>query len=130
MAAAGDKLETGKNVLIHVEGEAESDAVKVRLQAVQTLDDALGSATRQIKITATGQLKIAELAKRLEGGGQLQVTLALQIAEAQSIVELDLGSHFRIVPRHMSELKTLPGLLRIHEGGESERNGPRRRFGV
>ena len=39
---AGDKLEAGKNVLISVEGEAEGEAMKVRVQAVQSLDEVLG----------------------------------------------------------------------------------------
>ncbi len=44
---AGDKLEAGKNVLISVEGEAEGEALKVRVQAVQSLDEVLGKGTNE-----------------------------------------------------------------------------------
>ena len=69
LAAAGDKLEAGKNVLINVEGEAEGEAIKVRVQTVQTLDEVLGKGTKQIAITATEKLQIADLIKHLSREG-------------------------------------------------------------
>ena len=52
-------------MLISVEGEAEGEAMKVRVQAVQTLDEVLGKGTKQIAITATEKLQIARPAEAL-----------------------------------------------------------------
>ncbi|WKW50552.1 DNA polymerase III subunit alpha [Rhodomicrobium lacus] len=110
---AGDKLEAGKNVLVHVEGEADGEAIKVRVQAVQALDDVLGKTTKQLSITATERLQVAELVKHLGREGGIQVNLVVQIPEAQKAVEFKLGDNFSISARQLATLKTLPGVLQV-----------------
>jgi DNA polymerase-3 subunit alpha len=110
---AGDKLEAGKNVLVHVEGEADGEAIKVRVQAVQALDEVLGKTTTQVSITATERLQVAELVKHLGREGGIQVTLVVQIPEAQKAVEFKLGDNFSISARQLATLKTLPGVLQV-----------------
>jgi DNA polymerase III subunit alpha len=113
LAAAGDKLEPGKNVLIQVEGEAEGEAVKVRVQTVQTLDEVLGKGQRQISITATDRLQIADLMKHLSREGTIELKLVVELREASKAVEFVLGNNFSISARQLSTLKTLPGVLHI-----------------
>ncbi len=113
LASAGDKLEPGRNVLIHVEGEAEGEAVKVRVQAVQTLDEVLGKGTKQLSITATEKLQAGDLIKHLGREGALEIKLVVQLGEASKAVEISLGNNFSVSARQLSALKALPGILQI-----------------
>jgi DNA polymerase-3 subunit alpha len=113
LAAAGDKLEAGKNVLISVEGEAEGEAVKVRVQAVQSLDEALGKGAKQIAITATEKLQIGDLLKHLSREGSLEIKLVIELRETAKAIEFSLGSNFSVSARQLSALKTLPGVVQV-----------------
>jgi DNA polymerase-3 subunit alpha len=111
--SAGDKLEAGKNVLISVEGEAEGEAIKVRVQAVQSLDEVLGKGTKRIAITATERLQIADLIKHLSREGSLEIKLVVQLREQAKAVEFSLGNNFSVSARQLSALKTLPGVIHV-----------------
>jgi DNA polymerase-3 subunit alpha len=113
LASAGDKLEPGKNVLIQVEGEAEDEAIKVRVQTVQTLDEVFGKGARQLSITATEKLQVGDLLKHLSRDGSLELKLVVELREASKAVEFLLGNNFSISARQLSALKTLPGIVHI-----------------
>jgi DNA polymerase-3 subunit alpha len=114
LASAGEKLEAGKNVLIHVEGEAEGEAVKVRVQTVQTLEEVLGKGTRHISITATEKLQVGDLMMHLSREGSLEIKLVVELREASKAVEFSLGNNFSVSTRQLSALKTLPGILQVN----------------
>ena len=88
LASAGDKLEPGKNVLIQVEGEADGEAIKVRVQTVQTLDEVFGKGTRQMSITATEKLQVGDLLKHLSRDGSIELKLVVELREASKAVEI------------------------------------------
>jgi DNA polymerase-3 subunit alpha len=115
LASAGEKLEAGKNVLIHVEGEAEGEAVKVRVQTVQTLDEALGKSARPVTIRATEKLQVADLVKHLGREGDVEIRLVLHLPDAGRAVEFSLGHNFSISARQLSALKTLSGIQSVGE---------------
>ena len=113
LASAGDKLEPGKNVLIQVEGEAEGEAIKVRVQTVQALDEVFGKGTRQMSITATEKLQMSDLLKHLSREGSLEIKLVVELRESSRAVEFILGNDFSISARQLSALKTLPGIVQV-----------------
>jgi DNA polymerase-3 subunit alpha len=113
LAAAGEKLEPGKNVLVSVEGEAEGEAIKVRVQTVQTLDEVLGKGTKQIAITATEKLAIGDLMKHLSREGSLEIKLVVELRDPAASVEFSLGSNFSVSSRQLSALKMLPGVVQV-----------------
>ena len=113
LTSAADKLESGKNVLIQVEAEADGEAIKVRVQTVQTLEEVLGKGTRQMSITATEKLQVGDLLKHLSRDGSLELKLVVELREASKAVEILLGNNFSISARQLSALKTLPGVVHI-----------------
>jgi DNA polymerase-3 subunit alpha len=113
LAAAADKLEAGKNVLIQVEGEADGEGVKVRVQTVQSLDEVFGKGARQVSITATDKLQVADLMKVLSREGSMELKLIVELREASKAVEFLLGKNFSISARQLSTLKTLPGIIQV-----------------
>ena len=113
LASAAEKLEPGKNVLIQLEGEADGEAIKVRVQTVQTLDEVFGKGTRQMSITATEKLQVGDLLKHLSRDGSIELKLVVELREASKAVEILLGNNFSISTRQLSALKTLPGVVHI-----------------
>ncbi len=113
LASANDKLEIGRNVLINVEGEAEGEAIKVRVQTVQTLDEVLGKGTKQIAITATEKLQMADLMKHLSREGSIEIKLVVELRGQAKAIEFSLGSNFSVSARQLSALKTLPGIVHV-----------------
>jgi DNA polymerase-3 subunit alpha len=108
--AAGDRLDAGKNVVMQIEGEAEGDAVKVRVLSVQSLEDALGEGKRSITIRASHDLRLDDLSKLLARDGDTEIKLALALPENGVEVEISLGALFAATPRHLSALKRLSGV--------------------
>src|SRR5262249_23321882 len=113
LAASRDKLEPGKNVLIQVEAEAEGEAVKVRLQTVQALDDVLGGETQCLSITATEKLQPADLMKHLSREGALEIKLIVELRQESKAVEFSLGNDFSTSAQQLSALKTLAGIVHV-----------------
>ncbi len=113
LAAADEKLEAGKNVLISVEGEADGEAMKVRVQSVQTLDEVLGNGTKQIAITATDKLQMSDLLKTLSREGNLEIKLVVELRQDAKAIEFSLGNNFSVSARQLSALKTLAGVLHV-----------------
>lgn len=91
----------------------EGEAVKVRVQAVQALDEVLGKGAKQIAITATERLQIADLMKHLGREGSLEIKLAVELREQARAVEFSLGSNFSVSARLLPVLKTLPGIVQV-----------------
>jgi DNA polymerase III subunit alpha len=113
LALAANKLEPGKNLIVTVEGEAEGDAVKVRAQGIQSLEEVLGKATKQIAITANEKLQIGALTKHLSREGSIEIKLVMELQDPARAVEFSLGTNFSLSARQLSALKTLPGVLQV-----------------
>jgi hypothetical protein len=73
----------------------------------------LGKAAKQIAITATEKLQIADLMKHLSREGSLEIKLVVELREQAKAIEFSLGSDFSVSARQLSALKTLPGIVHI-----------------
>ena len=113
LALAGDKLNSGKNVLLTAEADAEGEGVKVRVRSVQALEEALGKGARGLAIFATDRLRVDELLKHLSREGSTEIKLVMELSEARKTVEFALGDNFSISPKQLSALRTLPGIVRV-----------------
>ena len=87
--------------------------MKVRVQAVQSLDEVLGKGIKQIAITATERLQMADLTKHLSREGSLEIKLVVQLSGQAKAVEFSLGNNFSVSARQLSALKTLPGIVQV-----------------
>jgi DNA polymerase-3 subunit alpha len=114
LQAAGDRLEPGKSVLLSVEGEAEGESIKIRVQSAAALDDALGRETKPVRIVAHEAIRFEEIAKHLssESGGSA-VELVLRLPEQGREVAFNLGASFAMNARSLSALKTVRGVIAV-----------------
>jgi DNA polymerase-3 subunit alpha len=114
LAAAGDYLEPGKAVLLHLEAEVDGENIKTRVRAVQDLNAALGRTKSGLCIVADGRLQLEQLAKIVDTGGATALKLRLRLKDpTPREVVVNLGANFDVSPKQAGALKALPGVLEV-----------------
>ena len=119
LAAARQLLEPGTAVLLTVEGERDGEALKLRAQAVQSLDAAASSIQRGWKVVldANALLKnggrdLAVLGERLKEGGKGEIALACFVRGREVSITFP-QRRFDVSPAHKGAIATLPGVLEV-----------------
>ena len=105
-------------MLITLEGEREGDSLKLRAQAIQSLDEAANNLQRGLKVVLdhraievdTGRL--AELKARLKPGKGF-VCLSMALADRGRQVEFAMPGRFDTSPAQKGAIATLPGVLEV-----------------
>src|SRR5581483_4857945 len=91
LAASRHLLEAGSAVLVTVEGERDGDVLKLRAQAIQSLDEAADGLQRGLKVVIDGRV--------LQGGGRE--------------VEIAMPGRFDVSPAQKGAIATVPGVLEV-----------------
>jgi DNA polymerase-3 subunit alpha len=114
LALAGDHLEPGTPVLLHLEAEVDGENIKTRVRAVQALDAALGRTRAGLCIVADGRLQFEQFTKTIGKGGATAIRLKLRLNDpTPREVEVNLGQNFDVSPKQAGALKALPGVLEV-----------------
>ena len=114
LMAARDLLEPGKSVLIRVEADVDGEEVKLRLQAVESLDKAAKSIVQGVQIFIRDEKSLDSVAKRLEKGGKAPVLLTL-ITQSGREVDFSLGNNFVMTPQIRGALKAAHGVIDVQD---------------
>jgi DNA polymerase-3 subunit alpha len=119
LAAARPLLEPGTAVLLSVEGERDGEALKLRAQAVQSLDEAAGSIQRGWKVVLDpeqlikhGSRDLALLRERLKSGGKGEVALSFFVRGREVSITFP-QRRFDVSPAQRGAIATLPGVLEV-----------------
>jgi DNA polymerase III subunit alpha len=119
LAAARAQLEPGTAVLITVEGERDGEALKLRAQTVQSLDEAAGSIQRGWKVVLdadallkNGSRDLALLRERLKSGGKGEVALSFFVRGREVSITFP-QRRFDVSPAQRGAIATLPGVLEV-----------------
>jgi DNA polymerase-3 subunit alpha len=119
LAASRHLLEPGKAVLVTVEGERDGEALKLRAQAVQSLDEAAEGMQRGLKVVLDGRaLKgngswLEELKAALKPGGKGIVCLSMLLDDRAREVEIAVPGRFDVSPAQKGAIATVPGVLQV-----------------
>jgi DNA polymerase-3 subunit alpha len=119
LAASRPLLEAGTAVLLTVEGERDGEALKLRVQTVQSLDEAANGLQRGLKVVIDGRAIQAdggwldELKALLKPGGKGVVCLSMALADSGREVEIAMPGRFDISPAQKSAISTVPGVLKV-----------------
>jgi DNA polymerase-3 subunit alpha len=119
LAASRALLEAGKPVLLTVEGERDGEALKLRVQTVQSLDEAANGLQRGLKVVLDGGAvaasasRLDELQALLKPGGKGIVYLSMALADRGRAVEIAMPGRFDISPAQKSAIATVPGVLEV-----------------
>ncbi len=119
LAASRHLLEPGKAVLLSVEGERDGEALKLRAQAVQSLDEAASSIQRGWKVVldadallTNGNRDLAVLGERLKGGGRGEIALAFFVRGREVSITFP-QRRFDVSPAQKGAIASLPAVLEV-----------------
>jgi DNA polymerase III subunit alpha len=119
LAACRQLIEPGTAVLLTVEGERDGEAVKLRAQAVQSLDAAASNIQRGWKVvldaqalSQNGSRELAALGERLKGGGKGEIALTFFVRGREVSITFP-QRRFDVSPAQKGAIACLPGVLEV-----------------
>jgi len=122
LAVSRDLLEPGTPVLLTVSAERDGDTVKMRVEALRSLNDAVGALQSGLRIVLDGDAigngkanALAQLKARLKPGGKGEVRIALQVWERGSEIEFVAPGRYDVSPVQAGILATVPGVVEVLE---------------
>jgi DNA polymerase-3 subunit alpha len=115
LAAAGGMLEEGKPLLLRVEAERDGEAVKVRVQSVESLERAAAGVRRGLKLVVDRRDALAPIKSLLAERGRGEIRVVLQLERTMGQVELRLPGRFDVSPARASALRALPGVVEVSD---------------
>ena len=121
LATSRHLLEAGSAVLITVEGERDGDALKLRVQSIQSLDEATEGLQRGLRVVLDGRVfqadsgRLDELKAMLKPGGKGTVCLSMMLEDRRREVEIAMPGRFDISPAQKGAISTVPGVLEVVE---------------
>jgi DNA polymerase III subunit alpha len=119
LAAARSLLEPGTAVLLTVEGERDGEAMKLRAQAVHSLDAAASSVQKGWKVVLdadrlvqSGCRDLAQLGEKLKAGGKGEIALSFLVRGREVNITFP-QRRFDVSPAQKGAIATLPGVLEV-----------------
>jgi DNA polymerase III subunit alpha len=107
-----DVLEPGSPVLLSLTAESQGDEVRARIQSAEPLDQAAAKLQKGLRVFLRDAAPIAPLAKRLEGKGDGEVNVVVQV-DGGTEVEIRLPGRFKVSPQIAGAIKAVPGVLDV-----------------
>jgi DNA polymerase-3 subunit alpha len=119
LAASRHLLESGTAVLLTVEGERDGDVLKLRVQSMQSLDEATEGLQRGLRVVLDGRAfqsdrgRVDALKAMLKPGGKGAVCLSMLLDDRRRQVEIAMPGGFDISPAQRGAIATVPGVLEV-----------------
>ncbi len=120
LETARDLLEPGTPVLITVSAERDGDSVRLRIEALQSLNEAVAGLKGGLRLVVdeaelSGQrseMFWADLKQHLKPG-RGEIRLSVSLSKPGREVEFALNGTFDVSPARRGELTTLPGIVMV-----------------
>jgi DNA polymerase-3 subunit alpha len=106
-----DYLEKGASVLVGLQAAIEGEDVRARIVSVEPLDVAASRIGKGLRVVLRDDNPLNEIASRLRGPGDGEVSLILLTASGE--VEVKLPGKFSVSPQVAGALKTVPGIVAV-----------------
>jgi DNA polymerase III subunit alpha len=109
-------LDAGQKLLVTVDVRAEEENFRLTAQRVESLDGVVAHAAAGLRVFLGESAALAPLRSLMqrESGGRGRVTLVVPVPPARE-VEIVLPGGFRISPSVRAAVKSLPGILDVHD---------------
>ena len=108
-------LDTGQPLIVTVDVRREDDSLRLTAQKIEPVDGVVAHATAGLRVfvaEAEALPRLKTLISR-EAGGRGRVTVVLDLPSRE--IELALPGGFRINPGIRAAVKSLPGILDVHD---------------
>ncbi len=115
LAASRDLMDTGKPLLVNADARLEGDDIKLNVQRVTLLDEAVARAARQIKVTFKDTHPVSRIRDIIarDGTGSRRITLVADLGDRE--VEFSLDDGFALRAETLAALRDVPGVLEVRE---------------
>ncbi len=120
LAQARSLLESGNAVLLDVEGERDGEALKMRVQSVKSLDEAVEQIPRRIRILVDGDAlghnpAVLDQLKTLLRPGKGEAMIELRLADYARPVPIAPKARYDLSARTIGRITTVPGVIEVIE---------------
>jgi DNA polymerase-3 subunit alpha len=120
LANSRSLLEAGTPVLLNVEGERDGDALKMRVQDLKLLDEAVEQVPRSVRILVDGDVvgrnpTSLDQLKALLRPGKAEATIELQLADYERPVPISPKGRYELSAKTIGRISTVPGVLEVIE---------------
>ena len=118
LATARDLLEPGTPVLLGVSAERDGDTVKMRVESLASLNDAVAGVQRGLRITLDRRLieknsdALAQIKSRLKPGGKGEIRLVMALGDRGKEVEIVMPGRYDVSPDERRDPVDRPGRCR------------------
>jgi DNA polymerase III subunit alpha len=108
-----ESLEPGLVVLLSVAASLDNDEVRVRIQGVELLAKVMQRVQRGIKIMLQNDKSIEQIAKKLTGKGDGEVSIIISLPDPETEVEIRLAGRYDLNLATVSGIKSLAGVISV-----------------
>jgi DNA polymerase-3 subunit alpha len=108
-----DLLEKGAAVLVSVQASVDGEDVRVRINAVEPLEQAAARIQKGLRIFLRDTKPLPSIEARLQGRGEGEVSLIVMLEENKSEVEIKLPGRFPVSAQIAGALKAIPGIVAV-----------------
>ncbi|HEV8028768.1 MAG TPA: DNA polymerase III subunit alpha, partial [Stellaceae bacterium] len=109
-------LEAGQKLLVTTDVRAEEETLRLTAQRIEALDSMVAHAAAGLKVFL-GEIEALAPLRNLvlrESGGRGRVSVVVRVPPARE-VEIALPGAFKISPSVRAAVKSLPGILDVHD---------------
>ena len=108
-------LDSGQPLVVTVDVRAEDDNLRLTAQKIEPLDGIVAHAAAGLRVFVNQPEALAGLKTLIgrEAGGRGRVTVVLDLPSRE--VEIAIPGGFRVDPRIRAAVKSLPGIIDVHD---------------
>ena len=108
-------FDAGQPLAVTVDVRSEEDNLRLTAQKVEALDDVVAHAAAGLRVFLGEERALATLKNLIgrEAGGRGRVSVVLDLPERE--VEIAIPGGFRVDPRIRAAVKSLPGIVDVHD---------------
>ena len=108
-------FESGQPVVVTVDVRSEEDNLRLTAQKIEPLDDVVAHAAAGLRVFLGEERALSHLKNLFtrDTGGRGRVTVVLDLDDGE--VEIAIPGGFRVDPRMRAAVKSLPGIVDVHD---------------
>jgi DNA polymerase-3 subunit alpha len=116
LGTSRELLDGGQPLIVTVDVRSEEQNLRLTAQKIEPLDKVVAHAAAGLKVFVGAEEALARLKglfQREAAGGRGRVTVVLDLPDSE--VEIALPGGFRVDPRIRAAVKSLPGIVDVHD---------------
>ncbi len=116
LSAARDMLDSGAPLLLTADARLEDDAVRIAVQGVRRLDEAISETPTALRVYLRDIEALRGLKSVIQRDGQGKGRIALVVpVSGEREVEIAIGGRYGLAPPTRAALKAVPGVIDVRE---------------